>query len=113
MGGLFFFALYLVREKYSIARLALFAGISLILGLMMSTGISFPNGSTSTVVGATTTQTVQYVTYTATLSGANSFPPLFGFSWLLVILGILGLLFTLIEVFRFIFTPKEKQARLV
>lgn len=104
--------MFLVREKYTLARLALFAGTSLILGLFLTTGISFPSGSTFTTVGNVTTQTVTYVTYTAALSGANSFPPLYGLAWLLVVLGILGLIFLFRDIFMTIFYPKEKIDRL-
>lgn len=113
MGAMFFISLYWVREKYTIARLFLFTVESLLFGLLLSTGISFPNGTTSVVSGATTTQTVNYIVYTATLTGTNSFPVLFGLSWILIVLGILGLIYSLVEVFRYIFTPNEKQIQLL
>lgn len=111
MGALWFFSLFLAREKLTIARIALFAGASIIFGLLLSTGISFPSGSTSTISGSTTTQTLTYTTYTATLSGANSFPPLYGLSWLLIILGILGLIYLFLEVYRIIFAPQDTTVR--
>lgn len=103
-----FFSLFLIREKYTIARLVMFAGASLLLGLMLSTGISFPNGTSSTTVGSTTTQSIQYVVYTAQLSGANSFPVLFGLSWLLIVLGILALIYAFIEIYRMVFAPNDR-----
>lgn len=105
-------AMFLVREKYTLARLALFAGVSLLLGLFLTTGISFPNGSTFVTTGATTVQTPNYLTYTAELSGPNSFPPLYGLAWLLVVLGVLGLIFLFRDTYLTIFAPKERLDRM-
>lgn len=111
MGILWFFSLFLAREKISIARIALFSGTCLIFGLLLSTGISFPNGSTTTTSGSTTTQVLTYVTYMAKVSGANAFPPLFGLSWILIILGILGLIYLFLEVYRSIFAPTDQTMK--
>lgn len=111
MGALWFFALFLARERLTIARILLFAGTSIIFGLMISTGISFPSGSVSTTAGSTTTQVLTYTTYTAALSGANSFPPLFGLSWILIVLGILGLIYGFIEIYRMVFAPKDATVK--
>lgn len=108
---LWFFSLFLVREKYTLARIVFFAGSSLLFGLLLSTGVSFPSGQTITTIGATTTALVSFTTYTATLDGVNSFPLLWGASWLLIVLGILSLIYSFIEIYRYIFAPKDKQIR--
>jgi len=111
MGGLWFFALFQARQEFTMARTALFVGVSIIFGLMLSTGINFPSGTVSTTAGATTTQVVTYTLYTATIDGSNAFPPLFGLSWLLIILGVLGLLYLFVQVFQTAFTPDKKPIR--
>lgn len=111
MAALWFYSLFQARQEFTLARTALFVGVSLIFGLMLSTGISFPNGFTSTTVGSTTTQVVSYTVYTATLSGANAFPPLFGLSWLLIILGVLGLIYLFWQTFQQVMNPEAKPIR--
>lgn len=113
VGLLFFISIFLIREKYTIFRLFLFTSISLLFGLLLFTGINFPSGTTSTIVGSTITQTTTYTTYLASLDGANSFPLLYGLAWVLVLLGVFGLLYSLIEVFRWIFYPNERQIKMV
>lgn len=113
MGATFFISLYWVREKYTIFRLFLFSSVTLLFGLLMLSGISFPSGSTSTVSGSVTTQVVTYTTYTASLTGTNSFPVLYGLSWALMLSGFLGLVYTLIEVFRWVYSPSEKPVRML
>lgn len=111
MGALWFFSLFLAREKYTIARTALFVGASLIFGLLLSTGISYPTGKTITTVGATTTETITYTVYTATVNGANAFPPLFGLFWILIIIGVLGLIYLFLEIYRAVFAPSDQPVK--
>lgn len=113
MGGIFFISLYWIREKYTIFRLFLFASTTLLFGLLLTSGINFPSGTSIVTVGATTTQTTTYTTYTAELSGTNSFPILYGISWGMIITGILGLLYSLLEVFRWVYAPNDKPVRML
>lgn len=101
------FLFYLVRENpRSAARIGLFSFINIIFGVMMLSGINYPTGSTIVTTGSTMVQTIVYTTYTAELSGANSFPLLYGFAWGTIVLGIVLLFYTIIAAYNQIFSPK-------
>ena len=92
------FSLGLARENQTIFRKSLFTFMTFILGFsLLFSGLSVPNGSSSVVSGSTTTQTIQYLTYTATTSGSNSSPILWGLGWVMTIIGIFGLVFLMVD----------------
>lgn len=95
-----FFFLALARENSSWIRKTLYVFFTFTLGTqLLFSGIDFPNGTVSTISGSVTTQTVNYVNYTAALSGANSQPVLWGLGWGLTLYGIFGLVLVFVEVF--------------
>lgn len=107
-----FFSLVLARENPTFFRKGLFAFVTLSFGFgLLLTGVDFPNGFTTSTSGGITSQVVQYINYVPTcenvfspgngtcVNGSTGVPILFGFSWALSLLGILGLLFVFVDSF--------------
>lgn len=105
---LWLFLFYLVRENSSYIRIFPFSIITLVFGVLLSSGINFPSGFTSTTVGATVTQTITYTTYNALLDpGVNNFAILWALSWGLIVFGIATLIFSFVKAYQTLIEPQK------
>jgi hypothetical protein len=111
-GILWVFFFNFAIQKATAFRSFIYSGLSLVYGVMFSTGISWPSGMSITTAGNTTTQTLTFTTYLPTLSGTNSFPILFAIQWGLILLGIIGLLYTFIKMMNEYLKTNSKNATL-
>ena len=110
MGTIWIFFFYLVRENPSFFRVFPFSIITLVLGILFSTGVNFPSGATSTTVGSVVTQVITYTTYSASLvPGATNVPILWAIQWSFIAFGMVGLVYSFVLAYRTFLQPDKEK----